>query len=107
MLEAFCHARDAYIATLPPKPPPPEVVADEESQESYGFDDFDLDLNDPAVLAGLDALEDVPSLQPGQGDPLNLKEKAAAEVCSYPISAIIHAETPNVAYQPYHLPLRF
>ena len=79
LLEAVCHARDAYIATLPPKPPL-VIHADEESQESYGFDDFDLDLNDPAILAGLDALEGVPPQQTGDGDPFKKKETITAEV---------------------------
>jgi hypothetical protein len=78
-LEVFCHARDAFIATLPPKPVQ-EIVADEESQESYGFDEFDLDLNDPEVLAGLDALEGIPPSQPACPDPFISKEKRTAEV---------------------------
>jgi hypothetical protein len=86
-LEAFCHAREALIATLPPKPTL-VVVTDEESQESYGFDDFEIDLNDPEVLAGLDALEGETTLPANDSDPLASKEKHAAEVCWYTSIAI-------------------
>ncbi|KAF8596851.1 hypothetical protein BDV93DRAFT_527791 [Ceratobasidium sp. AG-I] len=89
LLEAVCHARDAFIATLPPKPPPPAVHADEESQESYSFDDFDLDLNDPAILAGLDALEGVSQLQTGDGDPFKKKETIAAELMNHTVSPLV------------------
>lgn len=78
-LEAFCHARDAFIATLPPKPAP-VVIVNEESQESNEFDEFELDLNDPEVLAGLDALEGETEFLDHSPDPLISKEKHAAEV---------------------------
>ncbi|KAG8742862.1 hypothetical protein FRC10_000841 [Ceratobasidium sp. 414] len=87
-LEAFCHARDAFLATLPPKPVE-EVVVDEESQENYGYDEFDLDLNDPEVLAGLDAYEDAPPAQPVDVDPLILKERHTAQLFDNTISPAV------------------
>ncbi|KAG9095946.1 hypothetical protein FRC06_009221 [Ceratobasidium sp. 370] len=87
-LEAFCHARDAFLATLPPKPVE-EIVADEESQENYGYDEFDLDLNDPEVLAGLDAYEGIPSAQPVDTDPLILKERHTAQLFNKTISPAV------------------
>lgn len=87
-LEAFCHAREAFMATLPPKPVP-AVVVDEESQESYGFDDFELDLNDPEVLAGLDALEGDADLPVDNSNSVGAKEKRAAELINNIISPAI------------------
>ncbi|KAG8793804.1 hypothetical protein FRC12_001576 [Ceratobasidium sp. 428] len=84
-LEAFCNARDAFLATLPPKPVQ-ETVADEESQESYGYDDHELDFNDPEVLAGLDALEGNAPSEPAQVDPLVVKERRTAEIFNKTIS---------------------
>ncbi|KAG8701485.1 hypothetical protein FRC09_005337, partial [Ceratobasidium sp. 395] len=84
-LEAFCNARDAFLATLPPKPVQ-ETVADEESQESYGYDDHELDFNDPEVLAGLDALEGNTPSEPAQVDPLVVKERRTAEIFNKTIS---------------------
>ncbi|CAE6432152.1 unnamed protein product [Rhizoctonia solani] len=87
-LEAFCNAREAYIARLPPKPVAP-IVQDEESQESYGFDDFELDLNDPDVLAGLDAAEGDDALPINNPDPLVVKERSSAELVRTTISPAI------------------
>ncbi|CAE6510334.1 unnamed protein product [Rhizoctonia solani] len=87
-LEALCNAREAYIARLPPKPVAP-VVQDEESQENYGFDDFDLDLNDPDVLAGLDAVEGDTALPVNNSDPLVVKERNTAELVKATISPAI------------------
>ncbi|KDN33989.1 hypothetical protein RSAG8_12920, partial [Rhizoctonia solani AG-8 WAC10335] len=84
-LEALCNAREAYIARLPPKPVAP-IVQDEESQENYGFDDFDLDLNDPDVLAGLDAVEGDAALPVNNSDPLAVKERNTAELVKATIS---------------------
>jgi hypothetical protein len=84
-LEAFCNAREAFISRLPPKPAAP-IVQDEESQESYGFDDFALDLNDPDVLAGLDAAEGDEGLPANNPDPLVAKERASAEVSLNPLT---------------------
>ncbi|KAG8709412.1 hypothetical protein FRC11_005579, partial [Ceratobasidium sp. 423] len=87
-LEALCNAREAYIARLPPKPVAP-IVQDEESQESYGFDDFDLDLDDPDVLAGLDAVEGDAALPVNNLDPLAVKERNTAELINATISPAI------------------
>ncbi|CAE6479929.1 unnamed protein product [Rhizoctonia solani] len=87
-LEALCNAREAYIARLPPKPVAP-IVQDEESQENYGFDDFDLDLNDPEVLAGLDAVEGDAALPANNSDPLVAKERSTAELVNTTISPAI------------------
>ncbi|KAG8722133.1 hypothetical protein FRC08_006582 [Ceratobasidium sp. 394] len=87
-LEAFCHARDAFLATLPPKPVE-EIVVDEESQENYGYDEFDLDLNDPEVLAGLDAYEDAPPAQSVDVDPLILKERHTAQLFNNTVSPAV------------------
>ncbi|CCO33732.1 hypothetical protein BN14_07818 [Rhizoctonia solani AG-1 IB] len=87
-LEAFCNAREAFISRLPPKPAAP-IVQDEESQESYGFDDFALDLNDPDVLAGLDAAEGDEGLPANNPDPLVAKERASAELVRTTLSPAI------------------
>ncbi|CAE6526120.1 unnamed protein product [Rhizoctonia solani] len=87
-LEALCNAREAYIARLPPKPVAP-IIQDEESQENYGFDDFDLDLNDPDVLAGLDAVEGDTALPVNNSDPLAVKERNTAELIRATISPAI------------------
>ncbi|CAE6359109.1 unnamed protein product [Rhizoctonia solani] len=87
-LEAFCNAREAFIARLLPKPIPP-IVQDEESQESYGFNDFELDLNDPDVLAGLDAAEGDEVLPTNNPDPLITKERNFAELVRTTISPVI------------------
>ncbi|QRV73706.1 Mus7/mms22 family protein [Ceratobasidium sp. AG-Ba] len=78
-LEAFCHSRDAFLATLPPKPAPQVMVVQEESQESYGSDGFEIDFDNPETIAALDALEgDVPV--PKNEDPLTAKERHTAEI---------------------------
>ncbi|KAG9122528.1 hypothetical protein FRC07_001056 [Ceratobasidium sp. 392] len=87
-LESFFHTRDTFLATLPSKPAQ-EVVAEEESQESYGYDEFDLDLDDPEVLAGLDALEGISPSEPTHLDPLTAKERHAAEVFNKTISPAV------------------
>ncbi|KAG9086733.1 hypothetical protein FS749_003422 [Ceratobasidium sp. UAMH 11750] len=87
-LEAFCHARDAFLATLPSKPVE-EIVVDEESQENYGYDEFDLDLNDPEVLAGLDAYEDAPPAQSVDVDPLILRERHTAQLFNNTVSPAV------------------
>ncbi|KAJ1306482.1 hypothetical protein OPQ81_007485 [Rhizoctonia solani] len=87
-LEALCNAREAYIARLPPKSVAP-VVQDEESQENYGFDDFDIDLNDPDVLAGLDAAEGDTALPTNNLDPLAIKERNTAELVKTILSPAI------------------
>ncbi|KAH7326789.1 Mus7/MMS22 family-domain-containing protein [Rhizoctonia solani] len=87
-LEALCNAREAYIARLPPKPVA-LIVQDEESQENYGFDDFDLDLNDPDVLAGLDAIEGDAALPVNNSDTLAVKERSTAELVNTTVSPAI------------------
>ena len=90
LVEIFLDARSLVIPK-PRRPPRPTLAVREESQEESqeGYNNFDLDLNDPELWAALEG-SDISPLS----DELSSKERRVAEVICY----ISYIMTPTNRY---------
>lgn len=82
-VQAFLDARALVIPR--PRRPQPRVVAEDSQESQYDYDQFDLDLDDPELLAALG--EDVGTSEHAQNKE---KEKAVCEVIDKVISPAIY-----------------
>ncbi|OBZ69025.1 hypothetical protein A0H81_11232 [Grifola frondosa] len=82
LVQAFLDAR-AKVVPRPARPRPPVVEETEESQEDYGH--FDLDLNDPELLAALGGNEDSSSATANKE-----KEKIVCEIVNTDILPAVY-----------------
>lgn len=79
LVQAFLDARSLVIPK--PRRPQPRVVAEDSQESQYDYDQFDLDLDDPELLAALgENLGDPEAIQNKE------KDKIVCEVSSVPTS---------------------
>lgn len=82
-VQAFLDARAQVIPK--PRRPQPRVIAEDSQESQYDYDQFDLDLDDPELLAALG--EDVGQSEHSQNKE---KDKAVCEVPSVFLCDIVH-----------------